>query len=84
MAQSHDRNEGKPPWHLRRKIILTTLVFCAACIAYIMIWGGDTRVNETIILGSFATGSAVIGSYVFAATWGDHQKRSASAQDGDL
>lgn len=73
----NDRNEGKAPWRLRRRIILSTLVFCAMCIAYIMVWGEhDSRVHETIIIGSFGTGTAVIGSYVFGAIWDDKNKTS--------
>lgn len=76
-----DRNDGKAPWRVRRRIIISTLFFCAACITYIMIWGDDTRVNETIVLGAFATGTAVIGSYVFGATWHDNVKVSAGGDE---
>ena len=78
-----DRNNGKPPWHLRRKIIITTLLFCAFCIFYIMIWGTDSGVHEAIVLGSFATASAVIGTYVFGATWSDAQPSPPENMDGD-
>lgn len=70
-------NKGKPPhlrlpsWRYRRRIIFSTLSFCAACILYIMITGADTRVNETIVLGCFALAGSVIGVYVGGATWED-------------
>ena len=70
-----DRNSGKPPWALRRLIIMITLIFCATCVTYIVLYGDDTRVNETIIVSCFALAGATIGSYVFGAVWDDRNKQ---------
>lgn len=74
------RNLGKPTWTVRRRIIISTLLLCAAAIFYIMLWGDDTRVNEAIILGSFGTITMVIGSYVFGAVWSDNTSRTLTNQ----
>ncbi len=62
---------GRPSWKNRRKIIFASLLFCAFCIMFIMFQGNDTRVNESIVLGSFMLAGSVIGTYVFGATWQD-------------
>lgn len=62
---------GKPSWKVRRRIILSTLVFCAFAVLYIMFQGNDTRINETIVLGCFGLAGSVIGFYVAGASWED-------------
>ena len=63
--------EGRPSWKNRRRVIFLTLGFCAFCIAYIMIFGVDSRVNETIVLGAFGLMFTTIGFYVAGAAWTD-------------
>lgn len=58
-------------WQYRRRIILSTLLFCAGCVVYIMLNGADTRINENIVLGCFSLAGSVIGFYVAGATWND-------------
>ena len=62
---------GRPSWKNRKKVIFSTLIFCAFCIGFIMFGGADTRVNETIVLGCFAMATSVIGFYVAGASWTD-------------
>lgn len=68
---STDRNEGKPSWRIRRRIIIATLIFCAAEVAYLTGWGDDTRLAEAIATGCLLLAGSVIGSYVFGAAWQD-------------
>lgn len=63
--------EFRPSWTNRRRTLFATLAFCALVIAYIMVWGGDTRVNETIVQFAFITAGGCVGSYIFGATWQD-------------
>ena len=63
--------EFRPTWENRRRTLFATLFFCAAIIVYIVGWGGDTRLNETVIQFAFITGGGVLGSYIFGATWED-------------
>ena len=62
---------NKPSWAVRRRIIITTLLFCAFCVTYIMIWGDDRPVMEVIVISAFGLSLSVIGSYVFGAVWDD-------------
>ena len=76
-----DRNGDKPVWHMRRRIIITSLILCAFVIIYITIWGEDTRLNETIILGAFGLTASVIGAYCFSAVWDDNNSKIHSTRD---
>lgn len=62
-------------WKVRRALIFTTLIFCAAVVVRVMWTGEDTRVNETLVLSAFGLAGMVIGSYVFGAVWDDRTKR---------
>jgi hypothetical protein len=62
-------------WRVRRRIIHATLLFCAGQIAFLTFWGADTRLNETLAVGSFALAGSVIGAYVFGAAWEDISAR---------
>ena len=69
-----NRNKGQKPWSFRRKVVVTTLMFCASCVAYIMVFGhSSASVGETITGSAFTLAGAVIGSYIFGAVW--HDKR---------
>jgi len=71
MAREDD--QGRPSWYIRRRIIITTLLFCASCVIYILLFypKTDSRVLETVIVSAFALGGGTIGSYVFGAAWTD-------------
>lgn len=58
-------------WTVRRRIVHATLIFCAGEVVYLTGWGGNTRLNETIVMCAFALAGAVIGCYVFGAVWDD-------------
>jgi len=66
--------EYKPKWENRQKVIFGTLFFCALVITYLLIWGKDTSLHETIATWSYILSGAVIGSYVFGAAWEDVTK----------
>lgn len=71
-------SDFEPSWKNRRRTIFASLIFCAFCVAYVMIWGEtDSRVHETIVWGAFLTAAGIIGSYVFGAAWENNhlQKR---------
>jgi len=63
--------EYRPKWENRRRVLFTTLTFCAGVILYILLAGEDTRINETIASYAFMIGGGVIASYIFGATWQD-------------
>lgn len=67
-------NSDKEKWSIRRRIVNTTLLFCACCVSYIMFNGEDTELNQSIANGLILLAGSVIGSYVFGSVWDDKQK----------
>lgn len=64
-------------WSFRRRVVISTLSFCAFCIIWCMIFGAaDEETGKTIVASAFALAGGVIGSYVFAATWNDQRNPS--------
>ena len=64
-----NRNKGQKPWSFRRKIVISTLIFCA--ITVIAALTKDTTVAEAAVSSAFTLAGAVIGSYIFGAVWHD-------------
>lgn len=62
---------GYPHWAARRRIIHATLIFCAAVVTYCLYQNTGTRTEETGLQFAFTLAGAVIGSYIFGATWED-------------
>lgn len=58
-------------WQFRRTVIIMSLIFCATVITFLVLYGEDTRLNETIALGTFGLSISIIGSAVFGAVWDD-------------
>ncbi|MBI1181085.1 MAG: hypothetical protein GC201_11040 [Alphaproteobacteria bacterium] len=69
-------------WRVRRRIIHLTLLFCAAQVAFLTLWGHDTRLAETLAWGAYALAGSVIGAYVFGAAWEDISDRRTDRYDG--
>lgn len=63
--------ELKARWRIRRKIIVYTLAFCGACLAYLLIGGTDSRLHETIATGVMAMATAIITSYIAGSVFDD-------------
>lgn len=61
----------KPSWAVRRKVIFSTLAFCAITVGWMVFKGEDTVLNSTIANGLILLAGGVIGSYVFGAAWDD-------------
>ena len=78
-----NRNGRNSNWTIRRRIIALTLTFCAGCVAYILYYKIDTRTAETIAQSAFALAGAVVGSYVFGATWEDRKKMDILSDQQD-
>ncbi|WP_439604162.1 hypothetical protein [Shinella sp.] len=70
----------KPSWRIRRRIIVGTLVYCAAMILYLAVWGKSTSLEEAIATGLILLAGSVIGSYVFGAVWDDRNVMKAREQ----
>jgi len=64
----------KDRWKNRRRIVFISLLFCAGVILYAL--GSDKEMldaatRQTAITQAFWTAGAIIGAYVFGATWDD-------------
>lgn len=67
-----ERNKGQKPWNFRRKVVVSTLLFCAATV--ILCISKESAVAESAVTSSFTLAGAVIGSYIFGAVWNDKEK----------
>lgn len=59
-------------WKNRRRVIFSTLIFCALIVSYITVWGVDTILHRSIAEALILLAGGVIGSYVFGAVVDDH------------
>lgn len=65
------------PWAIRRRLIITTLLFCAVEIIYLTVWGRDTELHQTISASLILLAGSTLGSYVFGAAWDNKNERDA-------
>lgn len=71
-------------WKNRRRVIFSTLLYCAGMVGYLAIRGEDTSLNGDIASGLIILAGTVIGSYVFGAVWDDYRKiGNSSSQRGE-
>lgn len=61
----------RPSWKIRRRVIWSTLVFCAGMIGWLAIAGEDSELNRTIANALIILGGGTVSSYVFGAAWDD-------------
>ena len=64
-----DRNGDKPPWHFRRKVIISTLTFCGLSMAYAMKQGPEMVSASFTPLAGLA--GMVIAATIGGAVWED-------------
>lgn len=69
------RNEDQKPWSFRRRVVITTLLFCAGVVVKVAVWGQNSEsIGEALVTMAFGLAGAVIGSYIFGAVWNDKEK----------
>lgn len=73
-------------WHIRRAVVIGTVLWCPILVTYLSIWGEDRRTVDTTISGCLLLMASVIGSYVFGAVWDDRNRDKArwDSQDFDV
>lgn len=59
------------PWRYRRLVVFATILFSMAHLTYLLVYGQDTRLNDTMAFGHFGLLASTIGFYVAGATWHD-------------
>lgn len=70
------RNGTARPWSYRRKVVSLSLVFCASCIAYVMIFGAaDSETGKEIINACADAAMVIISGYILGAVWDDKNKK---------
>lgn len=62
-------------WPIRRKWMLSVLLWAVGNAQYIIVWGDDTVLNQSALYALLALIAGIIGSYVFGAVWDDNDKR---------
>jgi len=66
-------------WRLRRRVVFSTLTFCAGGIVYLMLRGDpDSRLHETIANGLVLTAASVVLGYLGFPVLDDRFRRQAA------
>lgn len=55
-------------WKYRRRVAFGTLIYVYAMIAFLAVKGGDTRLNETIVVALVGLAIAALSVYGITAT----------------
>lgn len=58
-------------WDIRRRYCKATMAFSAGVIVYLLGWGADTRLNETIALGAWGAFGVAFTGYALGVAWQD-------------
>jgi hypothetical protein len=68
-----------PPgtWTRRRRRIDWTLAYCAVAVVWLVERHGESAMAVQVVMALIGLAGAVLGSYVFGATWDDKNARSA-------
>jgi DMSO reductase anchor subunit len=60
-----------PRWRVRRRVVVATLLYCAALVLWLAAFAADTPLRQQIAIALVGLAGATIGSYVFGAVWDD-------------
>lgn len=66
---------AKANWKVRRFIVVSTLIFCAFCVLWILFSADERGVLEIIVMSSYGLAASTIGAYVFGVAWDDQNIR---------
>lgn len=72
--------DSRASWKIRRRIVNATLLFCAGIVLYLVFYGKDTELNQTIANGLIFLAGSTIGAYLFGATWDQKHKREVNSR----
>ena len=54
---------------MRRRIIILSLIWIAALVTYLAIWGRPIALSDTAVTNLLWIFGGIVGSYVFGAVW---------------
>lgn len=62
-------------WPRRRRWMAVMLTWLVGNAQYLIIWGADNALHQNALITILGAIVAIIGSYIFGATWDDREKR---------
>ncbi len=70
-------------WPRRRRWMIVILTWMIGNAQYLIIWGQDNAIHQNALITLLGAVVAILGSYVFGATWDDREKRRHLTQGDD-
>ena len=65
---------GSDDWRIRRRIVILTLLWAAALVTYLAVFGLSDPLRETSATSLILLIGSLIGSYVFGVIWDNKTK----------
>lgn len=65
---------GSVTWRVRRRLVVLTLLYCAAMVAYIVVWGRPIPLSEAVASALILLAGSTLSSYLFGVVWDDKNK----------
>lgn len=72
---SEEAKETKDLWAVRRCMVISVAVYAAMSLTYLMAFGNDTALNNTIASGLLLLAGTTIGGYMGFAVLDDNNNR---------
>ncbi|NLS06280.1 hypothetical protein HGP14_23440 [Rhizobium sp. P32RR-XVIII] len=71
-------HKASPDWAVRQRIIILSLLWIAAIVTYLAVWGRPIALSDTIAMNLILLFGGIIGSYVFGAVWETNSARKVA------
>lgn len=72
-----------PPWKIRRRVTIGTLLFCALIVLYVAFRWESTSLAETLVLSMAGLAGTIVASYVGFATYEDTKLYRPTRDDSE-
>lgn len=72
---------GSDDWRIRRRIVILTLLWSAALVTYLAVYGTSDPLRETSATSLILLIGSLIGSYVFGVIWEGKNKGSSATTE---
>ena len=72
---------GSDDWRIRRRIVILTLLWSAALVTYLAVYGTSDPLRETSATSLILLIGSLIGSYVFGVIWDGKNKGSSATTE---
>ena len=71
-------------WFYRRVTVFSILLFCAVGIIYLVHFGEDDELRNTIAMGLITMGITIATGYIFGAVWDDRNLTNAKVREHEI